>query len=179
ESVVPAEEQATVAEEHAAVAEEQATVAEEHATAAVTPPAEESHADAVQQLLAAAAQALAANRLTTPVGDNAYQLYSSVLVIDPTNLAAHSGIESIRQRYLQWLDEALREQRTAAARLYWQKAKSVGVDTAALEALAGDTFLLDAVTDEAGALASYQTADTQTGENSPATSTPHAAAKIT
>lgn len=172
ESVVPAEEQATVAEGYAAAAEE-------HATDAVTPPAEESHADAVQQLLAAAAQALAANRLTTPVGDNAYQLYSSVLVIDPTNLAAHSGIESIRQRYLQWLDEALREQRTAAARLFWQKAKSVGVDTAALEALAGDTFLLDAVTDEAGALASYQTADTQTGENSPATSTPHAAAKIT
>lgn len=87
---------------------------------------------AVQRLLNAAAQALAANRLTTPSGDNAYHLYKSALVIDPNNAAANSGIELIRQRYLNWLDKAVAENKIAAAQLYWQKAKNVGVDAATL-----------------------------------------------
>ncbi len=72
------------------------------------------------------------NRLTTPAGDNAFQLYKSVLVIDPDNAAAHSGIEAIRQRYLHWLDKALAENKTTAAQMYWQKARSVGVDVPTL-----------------------------------------------
>lgn len=87
---------------------------------------------AVQRLLDAAAHALAENRLTTPSGDNAYHLYKSALVIDPNNAAAHSAIESIRQRYLNWLDKAVAENKIAVAQLYWQKAKNVGVDAATL-----------------------------------------------
>lgn len=89
--------------------------------------------EAVQQLLTEAADALAKNQLTTPTGNNAYQFYKSVLVIDPANAEARAGIESIQQTYLQWLDKALAEQRFAAAQGYWQKAKTVGVDQATLE----------------------------------------------
>ena len=87
---------------------------------------------AIQRLLDAATRALMENRLTTPAGDNAFQLYKSVLVIDPDNAAAHSGIEAIRQRYLHWLDKALAENKTTAAQMYWQKARSVGVDVSTL-----------------------------------------------
>lgn len=87
---------------------------------------------AIQRLLDAATRALMENRLTTPAGDNAFQLYKSVLVIDPDNAAAHSGIEAIRQRYLHWLDKALAENKTTAAQMYWQKARSVGVDVPTL-----------------------------------------------
>lgn len=82
----------------------------------------------VEPLLDAARLALAANRLTTPVGDNAYELFKSALVLDPQNAAAEAGVETIRQRYLSWLDQALSDNRAAAARLYLQKARSVGVD---------------------------------------------------
>lgn len=102
-------------------------------TAAEAPVADtEAQGGAVQRLLTVAEQALMANRLTTPAGDNAYQLYKSVLVIDPANAAAHAGIESIRERYLAWMERAIAEHRTAAAQIYWQKAKSVGVDAATL-----------------------------------------------
>lgn len=87
---------------------------------------------AIQRLLDAATGALVENRLTTPAGDNAYQLYKSVLVIDPDNATARSGIETIRQRYLHWLDKALAENKTTAAQMYWQKARSVGVDVPTL-----------------------------------------------
>lgn len=85
-------------------------------------------ASTVEPLLDAARLALAANRLTTPVGDNAYELFKSALVLDPQNAAAEAGVETVRQRYLTWLDQALSDNRAAAARMYLQKARNVGVD---------------------------------------------------
>ena len=58
---------------------------------------------AITPLLEAADRALAANQLTTPVGNNAYELFKSVLVIDPQNSDAIAGIGNIRQRYVWWL----------------------------------------------------------------------------
>lgn len=142
------------------------------------PPAEplaeaEAHASAVDQLLAAAEQALTANRLTTPAGDNAYQFYNSVLVIDPANTAAHAGIEFIRQRYLQWLDQALVENRLPAARLYWQKAKAVGVDSARLTSY--QTVLMD----KTRVANQTNLRETPASAHSAEASAPQSAAKIT
>lgn len=133
----------------------------------------EAHASAVQQLLAAAEQALTANRLTTPVGDNAYQLYSSVLVIDPANTAAHAGIALIQQRYLQWLDQALVENRLPAARLYWQKAKAVSVDPARL------TSYQTVLVDKTRVANQTNLRDTPASAHSAEASAPQPAAKIT
>lgn len=105
----------------------QATVGAEHNIA------NETQFDAIERLLHAAEVALERDRLTTPAGDNAYQLYKSVLVIDPENTAALSGIERIRKTYLDWIDNALSEQKFAAAQNYLQKAKSVGVTSDLLD----------------------------------------------
>lgn len=91
---------------------------------------------AIDQLLDAAARALAANRLTTPVGDNAYHLYKSILVINPNHPEALAGITAIQQSYLDWLDRALSDGRLAAAHLYWQKARNVGVEADTLASYA-------------------------------------------
>ncbi len=87
---------------------------------------------AITPLLEAADRALAANQLTTPVGNNAYELFKSVLVIDPQNSDAIAGIENIRQRYVWWLEQALDQGRVTAAQMYAHKAKNVGVDATTL-----------------------------------------------
>jgi hypothetical protein len=91
-----------------------------------------SDTSTVTPLLEAATRALAANQLTTPAGNNAYEFFKSVLVIDPQNKDALAGIESIRQRYIWWLQQALDQDSISAAQAYAQKAKSVGVDDATL-----------------------------------------------
>jgi tetratricopeptide (TPR) repeat protein len=100
------------------------------ATASV--PTTSISASAVEPLVAAGERALAANRLTTPVGDNAYELFKSALLLDPHNAAAQAGVETIRQRYLTWLEHALASGRTGAAQAYLQKARNVGVEPAVL-----------------------------------------------
>jgi Serine/threonine protein kinase len=55
----------------------------------------------VEALLASAEQQLAALRLTTPKGDNAYKTYREVLAIAPGNQRALAGIQRIAERYAQ------------------------------------------------------------------------------
>lgn len=100
------------------------------ATASV--PTTSISASAVEPLVAAGERALAANRLTTPVGDNAYELFKSALLLDPHNTAAQAGVETIRHRYLTWLEDALASGRTGAAKAYLQKTRNVGVEPAVL-----------------------------------------------
>ncbi len=88
---------------------------------------------AIEQLLAAAADAVRQNRLTTPVGDNAYELYRSVLVLAPGNPAAELGIEGIRQTYLGWAENALAQGRSAVAAQYLQRARAVGAPPEVLQ----------------------------------------------
>lgn len=126
-----------IAEEIVTVDAEVDTIVPEQRTSPAAVPATNSDINtsdnpAVTPLLEAAARALAANQLTTPVGNNAYELFKSVLVIDPQNADAIAGIESIRQRYVWWLEQALDQGRVPAAQMYAHKAKNVGVDAATL-----------------------------------------------
>ncbi len=57
--------------------------------------------DRVKELLAEAEVALKDNRLSSPIGDNAYDRYQSVLALDPENQAALSGISDIAATYLE------------------------------------------------------------------------------
>jgi len=109
---------------------------EQNQIAATHPDTDFSDNSAIAHLLEAAARALAANQLTTPTGNNAYELFNSVLVIDPQNEDALAGIANIRQRYLWWLEQALNQGRVTAAQIYAHKAKNVGVDAATLAAYA-------------------------------------------
>jgi serine/threonine-protein kinase PpkA len=54
----------------------------------------------VQQLLEEAGKALTENRLTSPVDDNAYDKFQSVLALDPSNKKAMEGVKTIAANYL-------------------------------------------------------------------------------
>jgi len=90
-----------------------------------TPPSEASADPRIEILLDQATVAFAEDRLTTPVDDNAYLLYVTVLSIDPENEIAHQGISNIVERYLAWAIDNVYRGHYRAARDYLTRAKSV------------------------------------------------------
>lgn len=94
------------------------------------PPVAESHVptDAereIQHLLAGAATALAADRLTAPPEDCAYYRYVRVLALDPGNADAGIGISDIVERYLNLALREAESRRFGRARHYLNSARSV------------------------------------------------------
>jgi len=69
--------------------------------------------------------ALADNRLTTPLNDNAYFLYLRVLTIDPDNADALQGLNDIAEKYLEWAIENVNHNRFHSATDYLNKARSI------------------------------------------------------
>jgi hypothetical protein len=95
----------------------------EDAPAATTAPAPATAlapdpATRVRELLARADADYAAMRLTTPPGDNAYEKYREVLVLEPGNAQALDGIETIAQGYLKLA-------RSAAQARDWPRVESM------------------------------------------------------
>lgn len=56
----------------------------------------------VQRMLREAEMAFLDHRLTTPVGDNAWERYQKVLSLDPGNESATRGISDLVEKYLEW-----------------------------------------------------------------------------
>lgn len=79
----------------------------------------------VDRLLARAEQAAAANRLTTPQGNNAYQFYREVLALEPENAAAHRGLVALADRYATMADAALRRMRLPTANMYCRQGLAI------------------------------------------------------
>ena len=88
-------------------------------------------------LLAQAAAALAANRLTEPAGDNALDLYSQAQAHDPTDPAARAGLAEVRERLLAKAENSLLEERLDEAAAAIATARSAGVDGARIAFLSG------------------------------------------
>ena len=72
----------------------------------------------VAQLLAAAERALDRGQLMLPYADNAYDRYSAVLLLQPGNVQAQSGLDDIAVRYVQMA-------RTAISRSRWSEAETL------------------------------------------------------
>lgn len=64
------------------------------------PSESERRAARIEHWLSAADQALAQDRLLTPLGDNAHDRYRAVLLMEPDNARARSGLQAIVLRYL-------------------------------------------------------------------------------
>jgi protein TonB len=79
-------------------------------------------------LLARAAQALAANRLVAPSGDNALELYLQELARNPANAEARAGIAALRERLLARAQSALLEERLDEAASAIETARRAGAD---------------------------------------------------
>ncbi|MGQ9426218.1 hypothetical protein ACXYTJ_12070 [Gilvimarinus sp. F26214L] len=96
--------------------------------APASPLAARSVADDVRQLLAAAEGALAANRLTTPLHDNAFDRFQAVLLLQPDNAQARSGLQQVFSRYVGMIRSALARQQVGTARALLERAKLVEHD---------------------------------------------------
>ena len=79
----------------------------------------------VERLLREATADLAADRLTTPAGKNAFSRYRAVLALDPANEAALQGLHGILTRYLALSKAAANENSFDLARSYLDKAAAV------------------------------------------------------
>jgi TonB family protein len=80
-------------------------------------------------LLGRAAQALAANRLTAPSGDNALELYMQALARDPADKDARGGLAEVHERLLARAENALLEERLDEASLAIETARKAGVES--------------------------------------------------
>jgi TonB family protein len=87
-------------------------------------------------LLARAAQALAANRLTAPLGDNALELYRRQLALHPDDSEARAGVAEVHERLLSRAENALLEERLGETAADLDAARGAGVDAGRVAFLA-------------------------------------------
>lgn len=92
----------------------------------------------VRQLLKGAEAALAADRLTTPLHDNAFDRYQAVLLLRPDNQQARSGLEQVFSRYVTMIRRALARNQPGAARALVERAKLVDRDHPMLAELSAE-----------------------------------------
>jgi TonB family protein len=79
-------------------------------------------------LVARAAAALAANRLTEPAGDNALELYLQLQARNPTDANARAGLAEVKERLLARAENALLEERLEEAAAAIETARKSGVE---------------------------------------------------
>jgi TonB family protein len=95
----------------------------------VPPAAEAAKAAAAESpLVARAAAALAANRLTEPAGDNALELYLQLQARNPTDANARAGLAEVKERLLARAENALLEERLDEAAAAIETARKSGVE---------------------------------------------------
>jgi len=80
-------------------------------------------------ILAAAATALAANRLIEPAGDNALELYLRAQANNPADPVARAGVAEVRERLLARAENALLEERLDEAAAAIETARKSGVES--------------------------------------------------
>jgi TonB family protein len=86
-------------------------------------------AAAESPVLARAAAALAANRLTEPPGDNALELYQQLQARNPLSPAARAGLDEVHERLLARAENALLEERLDEAAAAIDTARKSGVES--------------------------------------------------
>ena len=103
-----------------------------HAAKSADPNAAAGAPGATDPLLTKAADALAANRLTDPSGDNALELYMRKLAKTPNDATARAGIGEVRERLLSRAENALMEERAEEAQSAIDTARKAGVESGRL-----------------------------------------------
>jgi len=96
-------------------------------------PVKQTDGRSISRHLAAAEKAMKAGRLTTPLRDNAYKYYQTVLAMEPDNAQALTGLQKIAGRYVQFIGKAKAEGRLNDAKLYLQRAEAVLPDDPKLQ----------------------------------------------
>ena len=86
----------------------------------------------IADLLFEGLQALDADRLLTPVDDNAHARFKRVLAYDPSNEIAHQGLDDIVIRYVELAGDASRQGLFSDAELMIERAQFVDEDHPAI-----------------------------------------------
>jgi TonB family protein len=89
-------------------------------------------------LLARAAEALAANRLTAPGDDGALDLYLQALASNPADADARAGLAEVRERLLTRAENALLEERLDEASVAVETARKAGAQDGRLALLSAE-----------------------------------------
>lgn len=84
--------------------------------------------DQIGRLLASAERAMAAGRLMLPLADNAYDRYRAVLLLQPGNPQAASGLDEIVVRYVQMAQQAISRSRWSEAQEFIARAAEISAD---------------------------------------------------
>ena len=79
----------------------------------------------ISALLSGAEVDLAANRLTSPAGNNAWEKYQAVLKLAPGHREAQAGLDNVIARYKSMFDSALSRKKFADAQRYVSQIRSV------------------------------------------------------
>ncbi len=79
----------------------------------------------IGRLLEQAKLALAADKLTTPFGDNAYARYQSILYLQPNHSEALVGIQQIAERYVELAQRYEAEGDLRRSQRYWVRAREI------------------------------------------------------
>ncbi|HEV7612020.1 MAG TPA: energy transducer TonB [Steroidobacteraceae bacterium] len=93
-------------------------------------------------LLAQAAAALAANRLTEPAGDNALELYLKEQARNPGGQQVRAGLSEVRERLLARAENAMLEERLDEASAAIDTARKSGADIGRIAFLTGQLVKL-------------------------------------
>ena len=89
----------------------------------------------ISALLAGAKADLAAGRLTSPAGHNAWEKYQKVLELVPAHASATAGLDSILARYTLMFDAALKDKNFSSAEDYMDRIRTVHADAPVLDDL--------------------------------------------
>ncbi len=89
----------------------------------------------VRHLLEAAERALAADHLTSPIHDNAYDRYQAVLLLRPNHPQALSGLQQVLLRYLALARQEAARSEYGKARALLERARLVDKDNPQVAAL--------------------------------------------
>ncbi|MFT5426802.1 MAG: serine/threonine protein kinase [Gammaproteobacteria bacterium] len=87
-----------------------------------------SDSQIVDDLLIGARSNIQELKLTSPLGNNAYEKYQTVLNLDPQNPEALNGLDSIVDEYINLMDFALGKDDIPRARNYLDKGKRVNLN---------------------------------------------------
>ena len=91
----------------------------------------------ISELMTGAASDLASDRLTSPVGNNAWEKYQAVLEMEPGHKEASAGLDSVIGRYVTKFDGSLRDKAFDKADEYMSRIRGVWADAPVLSGLEG------------------------------------------
>lgn len=89
----------------------------------------------IARLLAEADYALSQDRLLMPIEDNAFDRYQSVLLLDPNNQQARTGLQALGLRYVEMTRSSLNRGQLSQARSHLNNARGIDPNNPLLDDL--------------------------------------------